>query len=96
MLLKFNFNKLRDKIIKLAGDHSRLLHFVFGFMASAWLTDKFGAWILLGGAATGLTKESYDKFYRKNKFDWWDVFWTQIGFLAGFLVRTIAGFEIKY
>ena len=68
----------------------KAMHFTVGFAVSLLIsilsagfnifTQPTLGWMCFGTSAIlGLGKECYDKFYQKEKFDWWDAIATALG-----------------
>lgn len=68
----------------------KAMHFTISFAVCLFIsifsagfnlfTQPLLGWICLGvSTLMGIGKECYDKFYQKEKFDWWDVIATMLG-----------------
>ena len=65
----------------------KIYHFVAGFLITAIIVFTVGPEIgLAAGITAGILKEGYDKFIKKTKFDFFDLYATIFGSVIGLFV----------
>lgn len=64
----------------------KLAHFLGGFFI-ATVFQFLGVLMIVPAIKVGLLKEMYDKYYKKTKFDWYDLVSTVAGGVVAYLVK---------